>query len=220
METVTARHSGSDQATNMAPQADGSKFLVSGAAFGPRTRPAPPQDRPLTLANAVTPADSTLGATVGAGVRTGGGLGCPPLRRETCQGTFREARTCPSTDQCATTPPVRSPTSLSLRAISAAGAGRRDAQGGACGRKGLREEGGRSAGEGGRNRDGTGRPRGEAETGRRTTDARRKTTAEKARGRRGQEQEQVSSDGDGSEHRTGGADRRGSTTQARSGAVR
>ena len=52
----------------------------------------------------------------------------------------------PATDLSAPTPPVQSPTSLSLRAILAAGAGGRSARGGASGRKGPREEGGRRSG--------------------------------------------------------------------------
>ena len=45
----------------------------------------------------------------------------------------------PANDRRATTPPVRSPTSLSLRAISAAGAGGRDAWARASGRRATRE---------------------------------------------------------------------------------
>ena len=71
-------------------------------------------------------------------------------------------------------------------------------RGGVKGHRGLREEGERSAGEGGRNRD-TGRPLGEAETGGRTTTTRRRTTAET--GRRRQGHDQVSSDGGGGEPR-------------------
>ena len=56
----------------------------SGAAVAPGTRPAPPQAHLLTRANAVTPADSALGANVGAGVRTEGCLCRPPLRRGGC----------------------------------------------------------------------------------------------------------------------------------------
>ena len=102
------------------------------------------------------------------------------------------------------------PSSSVLQEISAAGAGGRGAQGGASGCKGLREEGGRSAGEGGRNWDGKGRLCGKAETGRRTTDTRRSRTAAQARGRRGQEHEQVSIDGDRGEYRTRGNGQEGS----------
>ena len=54
----------------------------------------------------------------------------------------------PANDPRATNPPVRSPTSLSLRAISAAGAGGWRAWGGASGRRAPREVGrGREGGE-------------------------------------------------------------------------
>ena len=53
----------------------------------------------------------------------------------------------PANDQRATTPLVRSPTSLSLRAISAAGSGGKSAWGGASGRRAPREVG--RGGEGG-----------------------------------------------------------------------
>ena len=46
----------------------------SGAAFAPGTGPASPWGRPQERTNAATLADSALGVTVGAGVRTGGGL--------------------------------------------------------------------------------------------------------------------------------------------------
>ena len=88
----------------------------------------------------------------------------------------------PATNQSATTPPIKLPTSLSLRGILAAGAGGWGVRGGASVRKGTREEGGRSSGEGGRNGDRTRRPRGEMETGMKTAAARRRTTAEEARG--------------------------------------
>ena len=54
----------------------------------------------------------------------------------------------PANKPRATTPPVRSPTSLSLREILAAGDGGRSARGGASGRRGLREVG--RGGEGGK----------------------------------------------------------------------
>ena len=92
----------------------------------------------------------------------------------------------------------------------AEGAGGRGKWGRASGHKGPREEGGRSAGEGGRNRDGTWRQCGKAETGRRTTAARRRTTEEQSLRRRGQEQEQVSSDGDRGDHRARGDSQEGS----------
>ena len=72
-------------------------------------------------------------------------------------------------------------------------------RGGVKGHRGLREEGGRSAVEGGRNGDNTGRPHGETELGGWTTTAKRRTIAEKEHGRRGHDQ--VSRDGDGGEHR-------------------
>ena len=120
-------------------------------------------------------------------------------------GVFLQGADLPANDQQTTTPPVRLPTSLYLREISAAGAGGRGERGGASGRKGPRDGGGRSAGEGGRNRDGTGYPYGESETGTRTTAARRKM-AEQARRGRGQtwHQNQVSSDGEGGEYRARG----------------
>ena len=103
-----------------------------------------------------------------------------------------------ATDQRATTPPVRSPTSLSLRAISAAGVGGRGMHGGASGCKGPREEGGRSAGEGGRNGDGKGRPCSETETGMRMTAARRRRTSEQECGGREKDyREQIIIDRDG-----------------------
>ena len=82
----------------------------------------------------------------------------------------------------------------------AAGAGGRSAEGGVSGHKGQREEEGGRSGEGGWNRDAAGRPRGEAETGRRKTTARGRMTEEEDRGRRGQES-QVSSDRDRGELR-------------------
>ena len=114
-------------------------------------------------------------------------------------GNFPGGADPPATDQGATTPPVRSPTSLSLQEILTAGAGGRGVQGGVSGHKVPMEEGGRTAGEGGRNGDETGWLCGEAETGGRTTVARRRTTAEKECGRRGHKQ--VSSNGDGGERR-------------------
>ena len=53
----------------------------------------------------------------------------------------------PANDQHANTPPVRSPTSSSLQAILAAGAGGRSAWGGASDRMATREVGGGVAGE-------------------------------------------------------------------------
>ena len=84
----------------------------------------------------------------------------PPTTARGPLGLFLHGADPPATNQRATTLPVRSPTYLYLQEILAAGAGGRGVRGGASGRKGLREEGERSAGEGGRNRDKTGRPRG------------------------------------------------------------
>ena len=66
--------------------------------------------------------------------------------------------------------------------------------------------------EGGRNRDGTGWPHDKTETGRRTAAARRRTTAEQARGRRDQtrHQGQVISDGKEGEHCARGEGQEGS----------
>ena len=106
---------------------------------------------------------------------------------------FLQGADLPATDQRVTIPPVRLPTYSSVRAILAAGDEGRGARGGVSGREGPRAEGGRSAGEEGRNRY-TGRPRGEAETGGRMTTTRRKTTAERECGR--WVRDQVSSNGD------------------------
>ena len=109
----------------------------------------------------------------------------PPTTARGLLGNFPQGSDPPANDRCATTPPVQSPTSLSLRAISVAGAGGRGARGGVSGRKGTREEGRRSAGEGGRTGDATGRTRGETEMGRRTMTAQRRTTADMGSRRRG-----------------------------------
>ena len=61
-------------------------------------------------------------------------------------GHFPRGADPPANDQHATTPPVRSPTSSSLRAISTAGAGGRSAWAGASGRRATREIGGAGAG--------------------------------------------------------------------------
>ena len=71
-------------------------------------------------------------------------------------GLFLRGKDLPVTNLRATTLPVRLPTSSSLGAILAAGAGGRGAQGGTSGRKGPRKGRGRSAGEGGRYKNGTG----------------------------------------------------------------
>ena len=125
-------------------------------------------------------------------------------------GHFPQDADPPAAEQRATNPPIRLPTSLSLQAISAAADGGRGAWGGASGRKGPREEGGRSAGEGGRNGDETGWPRGEAGTGGRTTATRRRKIAEKARRRWGHDHKQVIIDSDGGERRVRGDDQEGS----------
>ena len=64
-------------------------------------------------------------------------------------GLFPHGAYPPATDQRATTPPVQLPTSLSFRAILAAGAGGRGARGGASGRRIQKDSGG-----GGRQRRG------------------------------------------------------------------
>ena len=113
-------------------------------------------------------------------------------------GFFLQGAESPVTNQHATTPPVRFPASLSLRAILVGrnGARGRGARGMVSGCKGLREEGGKSAGEGGRNGEAVGRPCGEAHTMMMSTlTARGKTMAEMECGRRGQEY-QVHSDRD------------------------
>ena len=99
-------------------------------------------------------------------------------------GLFPRGADPPATDSHATTPPVRLPTPSSLRLISAAGAGGRIARGGASGRKGPREEGKGETGEGGRNGDAWGRPRGVKDTGQRTT-VRKMVTTEEGHGHRG-----------------------------------
>ena len=66
-----------------------------------------------------------------------------------------------TTDHRATTSLVQLPTSFSLQAISAAGAGGRGAWGGASDRKSQRDSRGRSTGKGGRNETGKGQTRGE-----------------------------------------------------------
>ena len=70
-------------------------------------------------------------------------------------GLFPQGVDPPATDQRKTTLPVRSPTSLSLQVILVARAGGRGVRGRVSGRKGQREEEGRSAGEGGWNGDTT-----------------------------------------------------------------
>ena len=101
-------------------------------------------------------------------------------------GLFLRGTDPPATNQRATTLPALLLKSLSLWAKSAAGAGGKGVQGGASGRKGLREEGGRSAGEGGMNEDVTGRPCGNMETGKRMMAARRRMTAQQAHRGQGQ----------------------------------
>ena len=79
----------------VAQQADGSESSSIGAVAAPSTRPAPPQACPLAHKNSVTTADNSLGATVGAGVRTKGGLCCPPLQQGAYYDTSCKARTRP-----------------------------------------------------------------------------------------------------------------------------
>ena len=71
-------------------------------------------------------------------------------------GTFLHGRYLLAANQRASPPPVRSPTFLSLWAISTDGAGGGGAKGGASGHKGLRDArgGGRGAGEQNRDRQG------------------------------------------------------------------
>ena len=63
-------------------------------------------------------------------------------------GLFPRGEDPPANNPCATTPPVRSPTSSSLRATLAARAEGRSLRGGASGRRGPREEGRGGTGEG------------------------------------------------------------------------
>ena len=118
-------------------------------------------------------------------------------------GHFPQGADPPATDQCATTPPVRLLTSLSLRAISTAGTGGRGA---GQGERPQETEGGRGE-KRQRRREEKERNRVtcvEAETWGRMTAARRRKTVEKVRGRQGHDHEQVSSDGNGGESRTRG----------------
>ena len=111
-----------------------------------------------------------------------------------------------STNQHASPPPVRSPTSSSLRSISAAGAGGRGARGGASDCRSPRDGGGEGRGAGGRNRYGEEMMSGEPGAKTRTTVTTGKTAVQ-ARGGRGQKNkhDQVSSDRAGGEYRAGGA---------------
>ena len=109
-------------------------------------------------------------------------------------GHFPRGMDPPANDRRVTTPSVRLPTYLSLQAISASRAGGRSARGGASDCTGLREEGRGGTGEGGRNNDARGGPRGATDTGLGTT-ARKRTTMEAGRGPRGHNA-QVSSVGD------------------------
>ena len=68
-------------------------------------------------------------------------------------GHFPRCADPPATDQRASSPPVQSPTSLSLREILEAGARGGGARGGAGGRKSLRDGGGGGGGAGGRIRE-------------------------------------------------------------------
>ena len=63
---------------------DGSARRSSGAAVAPGTRPSTPHARPPEHVSAGTPAEISLGATVGEGVRTGD-VQCRPLPQ---RGTF------------------------------------------------------------------------------------------------------------------------------------
>ena len=68
----------------------------SGASVAPGTRPDSPRARPCDHVSAATPVSRELGATAGAGVRTGAGLCRPPLRRGACWGISRSARIRPA----------------------------------------------------------------------------------------------------------------------------
>ena len=92
-----------------------------------------------------------------------------PTATRVLLGIFLRGADLPANKPHATAPPVRSPTSSSLRTILAAGAGGRSARGEASGRKGSREEGRVGTGEGGRNGDAWVGPRGVTNTGRGTT---------------------------------------------------
>ena len=72
-------------------------------------------------------------------------------------GIFSRSADLPANDPRATNPPVRLPTSSSLRAILAAGAGVTSVRGGASGRRGLREEGRGGTGEGAESQGWSGR---------------------------------------------------------------
>ena len=128
----------------------------------------------------------------------------------------------PAIDQHATNLPVQFPTSLSLRAISAAGPGGGVRRAGRAATRARGTAGGGSAGEGGSNRYGTGQLRGELETGTRAAAARRKT-AEQARGGQVQDHRyQVSSNVERVDYlaRGAGPTKKGATTRAWSGAAR
>ena len=72
-----------------------------------------------------------------------------PITTQGLLGIFPQGADLPANDPHATTPPIRSPTSSSLQAILAAGAGDRRARGGASGRRGPQEEGRSGKGWGG-----------------------------------------------------------------------
>ena len=67
----------------------------------------------------------------------------PPTKARGLLGIFPCGTDPPTTNQRDITPPVRSPTSSSLRAILAAGTRGRGAQGGVSGRRSPRDSGGR-----------------------------------------------------------------------------
>ena len=116
--------------------------------------------------------------------RNKGRLMSSPTTTRGLLGIFPRGPDLPATNPSATTLPVQPPTSLSLRAISAAESWERGARGMANSRKGPREEGERRAGEGRWKGGAAGRPRGEADMGRRKTTAQGRTMVETERGRR------------------------------------
>ena len=118
-------------------------------------------------------------------------------------GHFLRGADPPATNQRASTPPVRSPTYSSLRAISAAGARGRGARGGASSCRSLRDGGGGGAGSGRKNRNREGRTSGKPGAETRPTVTTMETTAQ-AGERRGQGHH-VRSVGAGEEYRSGRA---------------
>ena len=120
----------------------------------------------------------------------------------------------PATNQRASPPPVRLPTSLSLQAISAAGAGGGGTRGEASRRRSPRNSGGGGRGAGG----GGGRHGGGATSGATGAATRKvaatKTTAARFFGRSHKPKVQVSSDRAGEEYRAEGSNQEESTDKS------